>query len=126
MERVFHELASRQDGSLERELRKRQLLGTRGPNVVNIPAPPGDAIDLAYVLARLSIPPLRIAIEKHGGRIRVQGGIWWLVPPEMSEAETSTGVPGLPNETPAGIPLLAACSPEAIPAERDALDVAPR
>ena len=68
IERGLSELASRQDGSLERELKKLSLTGTRGPNPIDAPEPSADAINLAYTFAGLSLPPLRRAIEANGGR----------------------------------------------------------
>ena len=52
LEGAFGELASRRDGSLERELAKRGLLDPRGPNPLDVPALSEVAIDLAYALAR--------------------------------------------------------------------------
>jgi hypothetical protein len=124
MEAAFGEFERRRAGSLERELRKPGRM--RGPNPLNAPTPSGEAVDLAYVFARLSIPPLRAAIEESGGRIVVPGGLWWLGAPEVTEEEMTSGIPALPKETPYGIPLLAACSPETVPAEHNALDFAAR
>jgi hypothetical protein len=123
---AFGELARRRDNSLDRELEKLKFLGAGGPNALDAPTPSDDAIDLAYAFARLSIPPLRAAILEGGGRILVAGGVWWLAAPEVTETEMASGVPALPDETPYGIPLLAACSPEAVPAEHNALAVGSR
>ena len=126
IERGLGELAGRQDGSLERELKKLGLTGTRGLNPPDAPEPSADAINLAYTFAGLSLRPLRRAMAANGGRYEAGGGDLWMVAPEISEQELATGIPELPPQTPAGIPLLAACSPESVPADRNALDRASR
>jgi hypothetical protein len=112
---LFGGLARRNDGSLDLQLAKLGLLAPNGPNAVDAPAPSQDAIDLAYWLAGLSLAPLRDAIEAKGGRGFGLGRQWWLDAPATDL---------LPAQTVYGVPLLAACSPESVPAEHNALSFA--
>jgi hypothetical protein len=119
LEHGFRTLAGRDDDGLKREVEKLGRLNRAGPNPIDAHAPSREAIDLAYAHARLSLAPLRKAIEGLPGRPEADGGDIWLAAPER---RTTPGqIPALPAETMWGIPLLAACSPETVPADRSAL-----
>jgi hypothetical protein len=117
LEIAFGELARRPDDALQRESEKLGLLVANGPEAIDAPTPSPEAVEIAYTLAGLSLPPLREAIEAHAGRAHALGGRWQLIPPETDR---------LPEQTTYGIPLLAACSPDAVPPQHNALTFAAR
>jgi hypothetical protein len=115
----FADRASRSDHSLQQDMKMLGLLARVGPNPVDAPAPSREAIDLSYSHARLSLGPLRKAITSRPGQLKAFGGDFLLAAPERRT--TAEGIPALPAETVWGIPLLAACSPESVPADDNAL-----
>lgn len=118
LEALFTRLAILEERLLRQALDELRLLDPSGPNPTGARAPSTEAVDLAYSFARLSLRPLAEAIEAGGGQATALG-VFSLVPPDFSE--TRDGVPRLPDETPYGIPLLAACSPDSVPPERNVL-----
>jgi hypothetical protein len=122
IERTVGELARRKDGSLQREIARFGLGGPRGPNRLRLPEPSRPALELAVFLADLSLARLR-ARSADGGRVVVWNWTLQFPSEETPPSETRRLVEmGLPL----GLPLLAACSDESVPAEQNAFDWAAR
>jgi hypothetical protein len=113
LETVFGSLARSTQNALRVELEKIGLSGPDGPHRFDAPPPGQVAVDLAYILARRSLPPLAKAIRSGGGQAAAHNGEWWL-------REPATDV--LPHESIHGIPLFAACSGESVPPEHNGID----